>query len=163
MKTKSWVYILVNKETNIYKIGKTDNLKTRINYLQKLWGKFDLSQTLAIRCDKDYSFKLESLLQNLMIESRVEFERETRSGRTELFNLDSLNDLKIFINDYLLNFNSSLKLVELENNEIMKVKLEMIRILEIENVTIRNNNIKSYQELLKHKDYQISFNSFDKR
>lgn len=116
-KKQSYVYILINDNRDMYKIGKTDNLNLRIETLMKYWGKFNLKDSFAIKCDRDYAFKLESLLQNLMTDNKYEFITDidnSKDGFSEFFKIESLPLLIEFINGPLNSMKKGLSIINLD-------------------------------------------------
>lgn len=115
---KGFVYILLSHDKQIYKIGTTDNIKIRLRALKKFWGDFDTQGSFCIECDREYKFRLESMLLNLVVDSQVKFdENEKENGWSEFFYIDSLEPLKTFIDTTLLTFKKDLKVVELKDIE----------------------------------------------
>jgi hypothetical protein len=113
---KSYVYLLINHDRTVFKIGTTNNLEVRIRHLKYFWGDFKLHDSFAIECDSSYSFKLESLLKNLAADHKFEFKGEDKekNGAHEFFKIEILNDLKSFIEDQLMSFKKDIKLIEIK-------------------------------------------------
>lgn len=113
---KSYVYILINHDKTMFKIGTTNNLQLRLKTLKSFWGEFKVWESFAIETSQNYSFKLESLLKNLVYDYRVKFPEDfkDKSGWTEFFKIEALEDLKDFINKSLLSFKKDLKLIEMK-------------------------------------------------
>jgi len=115
---KGYVYILLSKDKEIYKIGSTDNIKIRMKALKRFWGDFDIDDCIAIECDREFKFRLESMLLTLMSEHKVSFDDEEKeNGWSEFFYATSLTQLKSFIDNMLHKFIKDIKVINLK--EIM--------------------------------------------
>ena len=114
---KSYVYILINHNQKAYKIGTTRNVYKRIKGLSYFWGEFELHDSFVIECPSNYSFKLESLLKNLVHDYKVDFAEDERdkNGWNEFFEIKSLPSLKSFITESLLSFKKDLELLYIKD------------------------------------------------
>ena len=118
MKTvkRSYVYVLINHDRSMYKIGRTDNIERRILELEGFWGKFNLKGSYAIECDRVIVNKLEKLLQYLVIDDKFDFVKEDRkSGHSEFFKFSSFARLKRFVKNDLPKFKKNIEYIDLEN------------------------------------------------
>ena len=118
MKTvkRSFVYVLINHDKSMYKIGRTDNVKKRMLELEVFWGKFDLNGSYAIECDRIFVNHLEKMLHCLVSDSKMFFQKEDRKiGHSEFFNYSSFNKLKKFVKGDLQKFKQDLKFIEMRN------------------------------------------------
>ena len=119
MKTvkRSFVYILINHDKSMYKIGRTDNVERRMLELEAFWGKFDLNGSYAIECDRVFVNHLEKLLHYLVIDSQMFFAKEDRKmGHSEFFDYGSFNKLKKFVKGDLQKLKQGLEFIEMRNN-----------------------------------------------
>lgn len=125
MKTvkRSYVYVLINHDRTMYKIGRTNNIERRMLELEYFWGKFDLKDSYAIECDRVFVSKLEKLLQYLVLDSQMYFVKEDRKmGHSEFFNYSSFNKLKKFVRGDLKKFKQEIEFIEMR--EITQKKLD---------------------------------------
>jgi len=113
MEAKSYVYILISNTGKSFKIGKTDNLYLRYETLRKFWGDFSLDDSYALKCDMSYAYKLEKLLQNLVIDSRVSFDTiDQKDGWTEFFDISAFDELKEFAMTVLPTFKKNIEFLD---------------------------------------------------
>ena len=114
--TKGFVYVLLSKDKKIFKIGSTDNLRLRVKALQKFWGDFDLDDCFALECDREFKFRLESTLLNLLSDSQVVFdEGEKEHGYTEFFYIEAFPLLNKIVKEVLPICIKDLKKIELKD------------------------------------------------
>jgi len=89
---KSYVYVLILKDTSMLKIGKADNVFKRIKQLKKVWGEFDLERSFVFECDFNYVNKLERLLHGVFYYDRIKGLKKG-DGYTEIFHSNVLYDI----------------------------------------------------------------------
>lgn len=92
MKNLSSVYLLVLKDKPYFKIGKADNTVSRLEVLEKMWGKFDLVKSFEIKCSIQTVLKLEKTLQYIFEIHNIPME-EKYDGHTEWFSIDCLDSV----------------------------------------------------------------------
>lgn len=93
---KSMVYILKSKNDQMFKIGKSSDIKQRLSTLQKEY-EFDLENSWTIEVPQKEVFKLENLLHFSFEKARID-DLPKASGYTEFFNISSLDDVLSFVN-----------------------------------------------------------------
>jgi len=90
---KSYVYVLVLKDHSMLKIGKADNVYSRMTMLEKLWGEFDLEKSFVYECKNEYVNKLERLFHAALYDFNIE-NLEDKDGYTEFFAMESISFIK---------------------------------------------------------------------
>jgi len=97
---KSYVYVLILKDTNMLKIGKADNVFKRIKQLEKHWGEFDLERSFVFECNLNYVNKLERLFHGVFYYDRIK-NLEKGDGYSEFFNISVLGQIESIVNKSL--------------------------------------------------------------
>ncbi len=93
----SYVYFLVNEENTLIKIGKANNLQTRIVGLIKAGNKIDLKKSFAIELlNERESFVKESYFHKYFAAKRTKLESPI-DGSTEWFDISIMKDLNHII------------------------------------------------------------------
>ena len=90
----TYVYILISKDYEMFKIGKATNISNRLKQLEKHWS-FRLDRSFAFEgTAKDIS-NLERLLHRLFMNFNIK-DLESNDGYTEFFHIEALKKLKDF-------------------------------------------------------------------
>lgn len=89
----SYVYILVNTNMNMFKIGKADIFIRRYSQLKNAWGDFDLNKSYIIECSKNIVFGLETTLQTFVHSYSSKDKIKNDDGYTEFFDIKSLENI----------------------------------------------------------------------
>jgi len=137
MSKNSYVYILVDKSQQKFKIGLTIDILQRYKTLASIYGKFSLRNSYLIECKESYGKKLEKILHftfsdfNLNINSNL-------GGHTEWFDISCLNDLISFI-----------KKIKHLNKNIIKIKQD------IQELEILNKNSLDKNKAIRNKKEHI--------
>lgn len=97
---KSYVYILPLKDRSKFKIGKANNIYSRIKTLQKHWGEFDLAKSFILECNEQEVFKIEKNLHFIFKENNLDLS-DKYDGYSEFFSMDCFhlveNAIKLFL------------------------------------------------------------------
>ncbi len=93
----SSVYLLVSKEHPMFKIGKADNIISRLTQLKRKWGEFNLEQSIEIVCSPDASFRLEKNLHYVFSEKNLVLD-DQKEGYTEWFDMHCFDDVIEMVN-----------------------------------------------------------------
>ncbi|MDX8000163.1 GIY-YIG nuclease family protein [Xenorhabdus sp. Reich] len=83
------LYILVYKNKNIIKIGKTNNIYNRVQTLKRHWGEVDYGASYLLLSTPDVVSKLEKSLHLLLSKHAIKLEK--KDGYTEIFSYSSLD------------------------------------------------------------------------
>lgn len=93
---KSNVYVLVFPKLDAFKIGKADNVNSRLRALEKTWGLCGRSKSYYLPTSSSHVFTLEKSLHMALKDSRMQMSKA--DGYTEFFKLDSIDSCKNIIN-----------------------------------------------------------------
>lgn len=85
---KSNVYLLLFPEHNVLKIGKADDVSSRINKLRLDWGHPDYNNSYVVTLEHERVFDLEKSLHKLLGKYNVNI--GDGDGHTEMFSIDCL-------------------------------------------------------------------------
>ena len=148
------LYILVFKSKEMVKIGKADILEDRIRQLTKVWGKPDLEESYFLEISKESVYKLEKSLHCLFHEDNIYL--ESGDGKTEFFNLRSLDYILSHIQLFLKHNSNESKIIkgyynieEIEVNYKRKVnELSYERSLIFNKRNYSKNSLKNIDQLL---------------
>ena len=97
---KSYLYVITFPEKRVFKIGKADDIRQRINRLTGWWGQPDYENSYHLMIDRNKVHHLEKSLHHMMDEYKVEF--DCGDGKTELFSMDVLDIALKYIDVYLM-------------------------------------------------------------
>lgn len=90
----SYVYVLIHEKGKMFKIGKANNVKSRVEQLEKHWGTFqiDNSMILKVKSEKE-SLNLERMLQRLFEKYNLKNLDRNKDGSSEFFKIECLDIL----------------------------------------------------------------------
>ena len=96
---KTNLYVLIFNEFDAIKIGKTDDIASRVNTLKKYWGEPNYSESYVLEVDYDKIFSLEKALHSILKAFSKDF--GSGDGKTEMFDKKALEyalaHLQLFI------------------------------------------------------------------
>lgn len=93
------VYILLFKDKDYFKIGKSDNVTDRVAKFGCYWGELDYGKSYVLSVPSACVFKIEKALHSLLYDYSVK--QQDGDGKTEFFHLDGLPVLKEYVSIYL--------------------------------------------------------------
>lgn len=93
-KSTNYVYILISKDYEMFKIGKATNMSNRLKQLEKYWD-FRLDRSFTFEGSAKDISNLEKLLHRLFTKFNIE-DLECNDGYTEFFHIEALKKLKDF-------------------------------------------------------------------
>lgn len=96
----SFIYLLLSKDGNKYKIGKANDVTSRYAVLKKYWGEFDVVNSLQIKCVKTEVYHLEKLLHFIFKDYHLQYNL-SKEGYTEWFSAKSFKQAKNLIKQML--------------------------------------------------------------
>lgn len=121
----SYVYILIHKTENMYKIGMSSSLTERVQKLTKVWGEFNFDKSCVIKCPEHEVYNLEQKLHKRLAEYQIQ-NLENKEGSKEFFSSESLNLLREAIIDLNIKANHWNIIVLSKALELDKLELEKI-------------------------------------
>ena len=92
------VYLLVFPDKNAIKIGKANEINSRISTLRRYWGEPDYKKSYSIRTSSKCVGNLEKGLHLFLSNYSIAFEKG--DGKTEFFTLDSIEHALTYIDMY---------------------------------------------------------------
>lgn len=93
------LYVLIFPKKQIIKIGKANDIQSRIDVLRRWWGEVDYVSSYHLAIEEKLVYKLEKSLHFLLSSHSAEFEEG--DGKTEIFAISALDHVIQFINLYL--------------------------------------------------------------
>lgn len=88
MDNQSYLYLLIFPARKMIKVGKANDIYTRIQTLKRFWGEADYQHSYRIALPQSDVFKLEKLLHFLLAKYQINI--DTGDGYTELFSIEAL-------------------------------------------------------------------------
>lgn len=88
---RSHLYVLVYTQKNVIKIGKANDVTTRITGLKKHWGEPDYENSYSLEIDADLVFKIEKALHLFLAEHGAGLSEG--DGKTEFFAIECLDQV----------------------------------------------------------------------
>lgn len=88
MDNLSYLYLLLFPATKMIKVGKANNIYTRIQSLKRVWGEVDYENSYRVALPQSEVFKLEKVLHFLLAKYQVGI--NAGDGYTELFSFEAL-------------------------------------------------------------------------
>ena len=95
----SKLYILIFPEKDVLKIGKANDIASRISTLKRYWGAVDHKNSCYLKAPESTVFKIEKSLHLLLEARRVDF--DFGDGKTEFFSIDALELVKKYLEVYI--------------------------------------------------------------
>ncbi len=131
MKNISYVYVLVQKEKGLLKIGKANNTLYRYLQFKEYFGELDETLSFQVECAEDFVFKLEKILHLSLLDYNVDLEKF--DGYTEYFKIECYEKAKDIIIQ-LMGFNKNIKSIK---------KIDTLKLLNERTLQNYNKDIES--------------------
>lgn len=97
-KNKGYVYLLISEDQKSFKIGKANEVNTRLKQLNKFW-EFNLNESLILEVDINNTINTEKLLHRFLKDFQLPQEEVNKKvGYTEFFDFKAFKYIKSHIN-----------------------------------------------------------------
>lgn len=146
---KGYVYLLVSQDLKSFKIGKANEVNTRVDQLSKHWN-FNLNESYIIETDFNNTFNLERLLHRFLANYKINIFAK-KDGYTEFFDINGLS--------FVLEFK---ELLSKTNNTRIISYQDFIKVNSEKPIIKNTNNIIQFSRVSSLFELDIFFTICDK-